>query len=211
MRLRERFFPDWVWRLSPGEGRVALTFDDGPHGETTAALLETLSQLQIHCTLFVIGSRCPAHSNLIYKAAAAGHVIANHGFRHESLLLRSAHYQRQSLLAADAAIRECTGEGSSLFRPPWGHFNLQTRHVLRDLRYTGVLWSVTAQDWAPRSEPDLWQRLRSRLHDGAIVLLHDGRPTTESVIRLLPRLADEVWRRGWRFVPLTSATVSSSC
>jgi S-adenosylmethionine:diacylglycerol 3-amino-3-carboxypropyl transferase len=68
---------------------------------------------------------------------------------------------------------------------------------------------VIARDWVEQTDDELWQRLRSQLHEGAIMVLHDGHPTTARVVRLLPRLADEVRKRGWTFVPLLPSALIS--
>jgi peptidoglycan-N-acetylglucosamine deacetylase len=91
------------------------------------------------------------------------------------------------------------------FRPCYGQFNPLTINVLRRLGYTGVLWSLIAYDWLEQSEVDLWHGIRSKLHDGAIIVLHDGHATTPTMIRTLARLAEDVARRGWTFVPLLPA------
>jgi len=207
-RWRERFSPSWLWRLPPSSGQVALTFDDGPLEGTTPSLLSELERLDIISTHFLVGERAAAAPDLVRAIRDDGHEIANHAFQHKSFLLRSAAYQRQSILRAEEAIRRSCGATSWLYRPCFGQFNVWTQGVLRRLNYTGVIWSLIAQDWIEQDDDELWQRIRVRLHEGAIIVLHDGHPTTARVIRLLPRLADEVRTRGWNFVPLTPPAVN---
>ncbi len=95
-----------------------------------------------------------------------------------------------------------------LFRPPFGHFNLSTTPLLRRLNYRGILWSHHIADWRQQSRAELETRLVRGLHSGCILLLHDAKPTTQSVIETLPRLADEVARRGWHFVTLAHLSTS---
>jgi peptidoglycan/xylan/chitin deacetylase (PgdA/CDA1 family) len=197
-------FHRWLWRLPGGCKSVALTFDDGPHATTTPALLAALGRLQIPATHFLLGSRCAHHAALVRELAAAGQTIGNHGFDHRSLLLRSARCQEDSIRRADEAIHAVLHESPRLFRPPYGHFNVATTGLLQAMTYTGVLWSLNARDWGERGESALWKRLERNVHEGAIILLHDGHPATAAVVRLLPRLADEVARRGWSFVSLKS-------
>jgi peptidoglycan-N-acetylglucosamine deacetylase len=194
----------WLRRLPPVHRGIILTFDDGPHPDTTPALLDILTRERIAATHFLVGERGSAHPTLVQELASAGQQIANHGFRHESLLWRSSSYQRQSIVRADAALREAVQTPVAWFRPPFGRFNLWTRPVLKELHYRGVLWSVIIRDWLPASDTDLWNRLKAKLHSGAIIVLHDGHPTTHVVLRLLPRLAEEITRRGWTFSTLPS-------
>ena len=209
VRLREKLFHRWVWRLPAHSGSVALTFDDGPDATTTPALLKELERLGIVSTHFVVGERAAATPTLARDIHAAGHLLANHGFQHESFLFRSKSYQQQSILAAEDAVWRSTSNRCNLFRPCFGQYNNWTQRVLSRCGYTGVLWSVIADDWIEQSDDELWQRLRSHLHEDAIIVLHDGHPTTARVVRLLPRLADEVWSRGWTFVPLLPSVLIS--
>jgi peptidoglycan/xylan/chitin deacetylase (PgdA/CDA1 family) len=206
----ERLFPQWIWRLPPGQGRIALTFDDGPLPATTPALQKQLSDLHIPSTCFLTGSRCVEHPELVQALYSGGHVLANHGYLHRSIALRRRSAQRSSIETTDRVIQEITGEGCRYYRPPYGHFNFHTRPILTELKYRGVLWSIDARDWIAQSDDELWFRMVQQLHDGAILFLHDGHPkTTPSVIRILPRLAEEVARRGWTFVTLHPSELST--
>ena len=202
MRLVERIFRQWWWRLPDGCKAVALTFDDGPHPTTTPALLSALNRLQIPATHFLLGSRCADNIALVGELCAAGQTVGSHGFDHASLLFRSAAYQRNSLRRTERALLDVLPEPLRLFRPPYGCFNAATPHLLAAMNYSGVLWSLHARDWEEQTEARLWKRLERGLHEGAIILLHDGHPSTAAVIRILPRLAEEVARRGWSFVAL---------
>jgi peptidoglycan-N-acetylglucosamine deacetylase len=208
--LRENIFSHWLWRLPFDSGRVILTFDDGPSPDTTPRLMDELDRLQIVSTHFLLGSECRQHEDLVKRIASTGHVVANHSFVHEGFRLKTGGAQRTSVARTDEVIREAIGEGASLFRPPYGSFNFRTLPTLKSLGYSGVLWSVVARDWVPQSDDDLWNRLSTELHEGAIILLHDGHPTTQAVIRILPRLAEEVARHGWRFSTLTSSDFKRS-
>ncbi|HEY3294325.1 MAG TPA: polysaccharide deacetylase family protein [bacterium] len=209
VRLREKIFRRWLWRLPPHSGAVALTFDDGPDAQTTPSLLAELARLGIVSTHFLVGERAAAAPSLVEETRAAGHAVANHSFQHKSFLWRPGTYQEESLRAADAILTAGTGERCSFFRPCFGQYNNWTQGVLERLGYAGVLWSVIASDWTEQTDEQLWQRLQPQLHEGAIIVLHDGHPTTARVVRLLPRLADEVGKRGWTFVPLLPSTFIS--
>ena len=65
--------------VAPG---VALTFDDGPHPEGTPAVLEALARAGARATFFVVGEQVQRRPALVAEIAAAGHVVALHGYRH---------------------------------------------------------------------------------------------------------------------------------
>src|SRR5207249_9278537 len=73
-------------RLEPGDGSVALTFDDGPHPEGTPAVLEELDRRGALATFFLVGEQVERRPALAAEIAAAGHRIALHGHLHRNLL-----------------------------------------------------------------------------------------------------------------------------
>ena len=52
---------------------VALTFDDGPSGRLTAALLDGLQKREVKATFFLCGYRIRQYPELTERIAAEGH------------------------------------------------------------------------------------------------------------------------------------------
>ncbi|MBU0690692.1 polysaccharide deacetylase family protein [bacterium] len=203
-RLLSVLFPNWLWSLPKGNGRIALTFDDGPHPDTTPALLRALDELKIKATMFLVGMRCEGHHSLIREIESAGHAIANHGYNHSRHALRGRRFQKESIQQTETTILESGVTMQKLFRPPFGSFDFTTGSILKELGYRGVIWSVLVWDWTHQTPEHLWKRTQRRLHDGAIIVLHDGHPTTPTMISMLPYLAEAVHRCEWTFDRLSS-------
>ncbi|MDD5087505.1 MAG: polysaccharide deacetylase family protein [bacterium] len=192
-----------MFRLPPHlSKRIAVTFDDGPHPETTLPLLNTLAHLRIPSTHFIVGEKAAAHPDLLPEINAQGHLLANHGYCHESLLWKSKTTQAESLTETDAVLRRQNIRFGKYFRPPFGQFNFSTKSVLALHGYRGVLWSVAIADWKAATSQELWRRLRPQIHERAVILLHDTRVAAPAVIEMLSRLADDISRRGWEFTTL---------
>ena len=82
---------------------------------------------------------------------------------------------REDLERGIAVLTAITGEPPTLFRPPIGHTNPTIARVVEDLELVTVGWSVSARDgMAGASAERVVARVSSRLHDGAIVLMHDA-------------------------------------
>ncbi len=64
---------------------VALTFDDGPHPQYTAEIVNALSKYKGHATFFVVGSRAEKYQSTIKKIDENGNQIGNHSYDHENL------------------------------------------------------------------------------------------------------------------------------
>jgi peptidoglycan/xylan/chitin deacetylase (PgdA/CDA1 family) len=59
---------------------IALTFDDGPHGNLTPKLLDVLKELKVKVTFFVMGIKVAIHPDIVRRAHTEGHEIGNHGY-----------------------------------------------------------------------------------------------------------------------------------
>lgn len=192
-----------MFRLPPQFSKhVAVTFDDGPCEKTTSALLRILAREGIPSTHFVVGEKAMTQASLLSEISTQGHLLANHGFQHESFFWKSGKAQAVSVAKTDDVLQRQAVPFARYFRPPFGWFNFRTKSVLDQLCYRGVLWSLSIGDWKAASAQEFWQRLQTQLHDRAIILLHDAHPSTTMMTELLPRLADDISRRGWKFATL---------
>ena len=72
-----------VVRSLPVREEVALTFDDGPHPELTAVVLDVLAREKVRATFFVIGRFAKEYPSLVRRMADEGHAVGNHSYDHE--------------------------------------------------------------------------------------------------------------------------------
>jgi len=47
------------------ENRIALTFDDGPHGKYTPEILDILKEYNIKATFLGVGNNCREHPEIV--------------------------------------------------------------------------------------------------------------------------------------------------
>jgi peptidoglycan/xylan/chitin deacetylase (PgdA/CDA1 family) len=179
-------------------GHVALTFDDGPHPTYTAPILEVLARKEVPATFFVVGARADAHPALVRRQAAAGHVVANHTYRHERLTSLSDADIVRTVDRTHTAIGRAGAVPARLVRPPYGASSTRVREVLAGAGYTQVLWTVDPRDWEHTASA-IRSRVLADVHDGAIVLLHDGVTNSGETLAALPGLIDGIRSRGYCF------------
>lgn len=180
----------------PGDDRrlVTFTFDDGPTPDTTPEILQVLHQHHVRATFFVIGSylegdkpRAKVARHVLQKLVAAGHLVGNHTHDHAKLDLLSHAEIVDQIDRGAAAIERVIGTRPILFRPPYGRLDEFGEQTVRDRNLELLLWSVEPGDML-RHDPqrmfdDLVEQIETK--EGGIVLLHDVRPTTVTVLKRL--------------------------
>lgn len=128
--------------------------------------------------------------------AAEGHVIGNHGVRHEILTNMTRSEQRLEIETSAKAIMEVVGRPVRLFRPPNGLFNTDTIDILNEFGYQMILWKVAAWDWEFPDDPDrIVDNVVQYTKPGDIVLLHEY-PQTAAVLR---RIIEGLKAHGLKF------------
>jgi len=74
------FGPQLVAGRNPME--IALTYDDGPNGDTTLRLLDVLAESDTRAMFFLIGKHVRQQPEIARRVADAGHVVGNHTMTH---------------------------------------------------------------------------------------------------------------------------------
>ncbi len=185
------------WRAKSKRRAIALTFDDGP-SPSTPRFLDVLAEHRVPATFFQVGINVQRHPEVARSVADAGHEIGNHSFSHLNFALKSASLIRADFAQAQTAIGDATGVTPTLMRAPFGVRWFGFRGMQAQLGLTGVMWTVIGLDWKLPAAA-ISDRVLSRVSDGGIICLHDGRgtaakpdaePTLEAVRRIVPALIE---------------------
>jgi Predicted xylanase/chitin deacetylase len=204
---RSSFGHPLLVRLPAGAGAdaVALTFDDGPHPETTPRLLDLLAAHEARATFFLVGERASQFPALARRIADEGHALGAHGLRHQAMVLTPPAQLARELSEARARIEEASGRGlgeEPWLRPPHGFKTWRLCRTATRLGWRLAAWSVDPRDYDREVTAGvLARRMTSRIGPGDVVLLHE-RPGVSAVTDALPAVL--AWGRGGglRFVAL---------
>ena len=189
----------WAHLNGALDDAVLLTFDDGPHPESTPMVLELLKEYNARAIFFVVGARIQRAPHLLNKILDEGHAIGNHSYSHPiEKQFWLAPYLRD-LKQCQSAIGELTHRRSRFFRPPLGTFSFASLVAPRLLGLTTVLWSVNANDWGLRNAGEacmaaerLAEELIAKPSRNDIVLMHDDHPYVGQILEtVLPQLAKQ--------------------
>ncbi len=186
------------WSETPALGpAVALTFDDGPSGIHTYSILDTLSAYGAKATFFTLGSQVNAYPGVVRRAKELGCEIGSHTYSHPNLNTCSTSKIQTEIQSAAQAIRNATGAGPTVFRPPYGNHNATVRS---SVGVPLILWNVDTLDWKSRNAQSVAAHVLSHASDGDIILMHDIYGSTAEAVKIIvPALV----QRGFRLVTVS--------
>lgn len=177
---------------------VALTFDDGPSGKYTRALLDGLYDRGVKATFLLCGYRMKEYPDITQRIFDEGHEIGYHGYSHDNMKELSRRDIARELTESQALLPE--GCNPTFLRPPGGCCSDAVRQVaeVRDLAILN--WSVDPRDWATRDSSAVERSVLKQIKDGDIVLLHD---MSNSSVRASLNIVDRLMEEGFEFVTVS--------
>jgi peptidoglycan/xylan/chitin deacetylase (PgdA/CDA1 family) len=196
-----------VHRLLAANDRLALTFDDGPQPGATDRVVDVLGRLGVRATFFMVGEQVERYPDLAREVAAAGHELANHGYRHRNHMQRNPFGLMEDVRRGAAALADATGQRPDLFRAPQGVVTLATLLAARREGAAVVHWSAWGRDWRPAATNESITRDALRgAGGGGILLLHDADyyrgPSWRVTFEAVPRIVEELRLRGLALGPI---------
>jgi len=182
------------------KNEIALTFDDGPH-PNTSQILDLLHKFEMKATFFCIGKQVEMYPEIAQRMVKEGHIIANHTYTHTPKMgfLPTKKVWNEIQKCSDI-IEKATGKKVMLYRPPFGVTNPNIAKAVEKSGLKVIGWKVRSLDTVISSEKKLAKRLISRISKGSIILLHDNRNVT---VQTLEQLLITIQKK-----QLTSVTVS---
>ena len=164
-----------------------LTFDAGYENGNTPAILEALKKHQAPAVFFAVGDFIKDNPDLIKRIVSEGHIVGNHTMTHPDMSgISSLDAFRKQLNGVAELYESVTGEKMTKFyRPPQGVYSTSNLKMAKDLGYTTFFWSLAYVDWIQNQQPskdEAFQKLLSRIHPGAIVLLHNTSTTNGQIL-----------------------------
>ncbi|MFN8579920.1 MAG: polysaccharide deacetylase family protein [Gemmatimonadaceae bacterium] len=96
---------------SPRDGRIALTFDDGPNPDATPRVLDVLRSYGVPATFFQLGRHVDAWPECAAAVGADGHDIGNHGWAHQKLTWAGPRRAARDVLDGTQSLERAHGRG----------------------------------------------------------------------------------------------------
>lgn len=183
--------------------RVYLTLDVGGDLGDVDKMLKALRDYEVKATFFVTGHNLKRNKDYIQKLVEEGHLVLNHSITHKDFTTLTDDQVKQEFAEFEKLYRDVTGKDPLLyFRFPYGKYSSHLLDLVSELGYTSVFWSTAMKDWEPRKNgaEDAYQDIISNLHEGNIILMHQG---SQDNINALDRILKKIKEEGYEFGLLT--------
>lgn len=183
-----------------GEKVLYLTFDCGYEYENlTSKVLDVLKEKKVTATFFCTLDHIKKETELIARMIREGHIVGNHSATHPGFASIDRTKMAKEIEETENYLRENFGYAAKFFRFPAGEYNENALELVQSLGYRSVFWSVAYDDWDTskvRGKNYAIEKVMSRLHPGAVVLLHS---VSKDNAAALGEIIDKARAQGYTF------------
>ena len=183
-----------------GEKVLYLTFDCGYEYENLPSkVLDVLKEKGVTATFFCTLDHIKKETDLIARMIKEGHIVGNHSTTHPSFAAINRDKMAKEIEETENYLRENFGYAAKYFRFPAGEYNESALELISGLGYRSVFWSVAYDDWDTakvRGKDYAIEKVMSRLHPGAVILLHS---VSKDNADALGEIIDRARAEGYRF------------
>ena len=179
-----------------------LTFDCGYENGYTSKILDILKEKNVSVAFFCTLPQVKENPELIKRMINEGHIVGNHSVTHPSFAEISTEQMTEEVKGMEDYLQEKFNYSEPYFRFPKGEYNEVALNQLNELGYTCVFWSLAYADWDLNNQKGkdyAYEKVVSRLHSGAVILLHSVSPDNANA---LGDIIDEARKQGYQFKSL---------
>ncbi len=170
--------------------KLYLTFDDGPHPDSTPEILRCLEKFNIKASFFVIAAAAKQFPHVVDQIRNSGHTIGNHGFFHKKFLF----LHKKKFLASVRNGKKITE--TNYFRPPYGRIFPGMVKLLIKENIQTVLWSVDMEDYRPDAVKRFnIQSASFSYNNGDILLMHDDPKRIKNTLIILEKMIADLLQK----------------
>lgn len=177
-----------------------LTFDCGYENGYTSKILDVLKEKNVPAAFFCTLNEVKDNKELIGRMISEGHIVGNHSVTHPSFAEISREQMKTEIQGFEDYLKEnFGGYCEPYFRFPKGEYTDEALNLVGSLGYSSVFWSLSYADWdtnAQKGADYAYDKVISRLHPGAVILLHS---VSSDNALAMAKIIDEARSEGYEF------------
>ena len=183
--------PAPIYKGNPEKPMVSFIINVAWGNEYLSDMLATLKQHHVSATFFLEGRWAQKYPELAQMITDAGHEVGNHSFTHPDMKNLTTVQIQQEITKTNGVIKATTGSNPKWFAPPSGSFKDEVVKIASNEEMGTIMWSVDTIDWQKPTPDVLIQRVMSKVHNGAIILMHPTAATAQSLEQLIIQIKNE--------------------
>ncbi len=187
-----------IYSVDINEPKVAVTINCAWSADDIDMILETLKNQEVNVTFFMVGDWVEKNSEAVKKIYEAGHEIGNHSYNHPHVNNLSLDKNKEQIKKCSDLVKNITGEGTKLYRGPYGEYNNTVIQAAKELEHETIQWSIDTLDYNGLTCEQMWERIEPKLENGSIILMHNG---TENTALSLNEIITKIKEKG--YTPVT--------
>ncbi len=196
-----------IYSVDTKENKLSLTMNCAWSVEDIDSILATLDKYKIKITFFMVGDWVDKYPEAVKKISDAGHEIANHSDNHKHVNNLSYEDNVKEIINCSDKIKKITGKATTLYRGPYGEYNNTVVKAANDNGHKMIQWSVDTLDYNGLDAEQMWDRLKNKISNGSIILMHNG---TENTAKALGSIIENIEKKGFKIVPVSDLIYSDN-
>ncbi|PLR97231.1 polysaccharide deacetylase family protein [Bacillus sp. T33-2] len=177
--------PEAVYRGHPDKPMASFIINVAWGNEYLSGMLATLKKHHVSASFFLEGNWVKKNPDLAKMIVDAGHEIGNHSYSHPDMKQLSPAEINEQIVKTNAVISATTGVTCRWFAPPSGSYKDEVVKIAAAHKLGTVMWSIDTIDWQKPAPEKLIERVTSRIHNGALILMHPTESTANSLDQLI--------------------------
>ena len=196
-----------IYSVDTKENKLSLTMNCAWNADDIDSILATLDKYKIKITFFMVGDWVDKYPEAVKQISDAGHEIANHSDNHKHVNNLSYEYNVKEIINCSDKIKNITGKATTLYRGPYGEYNNTVVKAANDNGHKMIQWSVDTLDYNGLDAEQMWDRLKNKINNGSIILMHNG---TENTAKALGSIIENIEKKGFKIVPVSDLIYSDN-
>ena len=189
-----------IYNVNTDENKVALTINCAWNAEDIDLILQTLSNNQVKATFFMVGDWIAKFPDAVRKIYESGNEIANHSETHSHVNNLNYDKNVEEITKCSDRIKLVTGNPTTLYRGPYGEYNDTVVKAAESSNHTMIQWNIDSLDYKGLTGEQMWDRIKTKLEKGSIILMHNG---TENTALSLDMIIKNIKQEGYDLVTVS--------
>lgn len=163
-------------------------------------MMDVLEKKNAKMSFFLGGVWVKKNRELVKSMYEKGYDLQNHGYYHKRPSTLNKQNNIKEVRDTEELVYNITGYKTKLFEPPYGDYDEATLSTLSSINYKVVTWSIDTIDWREDANREvIMNRIKKKLHPGAIVLMHPKEVTANT----LSEMIDYIYSQGYSIVTVS--------